>query len=310
MKKDRFNFENTFFRDLTVCVLDKLEGQLRWVNRFSSGDVPVDVPFYYSMTGDERFLLDSFQDDIASNERYVELNTDIIPRGHVTLKNFNIISDEFANPNVWLRMVVENKEEIRKVLTKVKAIPVSVKYDIEILLNSELDSFKCSQSIMDMFWLYQFMYFEYNYMNIDAVMMLPDENQIEITREKTMSSDNTIKMTISLEVKTYYPAYRMDRLNMDGYESYDGSSMSSKNSHDENGGLSDHFEKVSDFTGGDSYGKVEYGEKASFNDESNYPTGTNPDDGYTSSTKRVRWLNNIRKSKDGPNKRTPKNGKK
>jgi hypothetical protein len=53
------------------------------------------------MTGDERFLLDSFVDDIVSgdasgNGRYVELNTDMIPRGHLTMTGFNI-SDEFAN---------------------------------------------------------------------------------------------------------------------------------------------------------------------------------------------------------------------
>jgi hypothetical protein len=69
---ERFNFEDVFFRDLTVCVLDTLEGQIKWLNRFSSGDKFVQVPFYYSLTGDERFLLDSFQDDIVSENRFVD----------------------------------------------------------------------------------------------------------------------------------------------------------------------------------------------------------------------------------------------
>ena len=202
------NFEDCFFRDLTVCVLDTLEGEIRWVNRFSSGDREVNVPFYYSMTGDERFLLDSFTDDIASNNRFVDLNTDIISRGHLTLTGFDIRSDEFANPNVWLKMVIENKEEIRKVLTKVRAVPVSVKYDLTILLSSEIDVFKCSQAIMDTLWLYRFMYFEHNFMNIDAVMLIPDSNQVEMNREKNFTSDNQIKLTLSFEVQTYYPAYR------------------------------------------------------------------------------------------------------
>jgi hypothetical protein len=46
------------------------------------------------MTGDERFLLDFLADDIVSgdasgNGRYVELNTDMIPRGHLTMTGFN-----------------------------------------------------------------------------------------------------------------------------------------------------------------------------------------------------------------------------
>ena len=66
------NFEDCFFRDLTVCVLDTLEGQIKWINRFSSGDKYVQVPIYYSLTGDERFLLDSFSDDIVSENRFIE----------------------------------------------------------------------------------------------------------------------------------------------------------------------------------------------------------------------------------------------
>jgi hypothetical protein len=142
------------------------------------------------MTGDERFLLDSFVDDIVSgdasgNGRYVELNTDMIPRGHLTMTGFNIRSDEFANPNVWLRTVVENEVEIRKLLGKVRAVPVTVNYDLDILLSSELDIFKCSQAIMDTMWLYKFMYFEHNFMSIDAVILMPDTNGIDLVRERT-----------------------------------------------------------------------------------------------------------------------------
>lgn len=209
---ERFNFEDVFFRDLTVCVLDTLEGEIKWVNRFTSGDRVVNVPFYYSMTGDERFLLDSFTDDVVSNSRYVDLNTDIVPRGHLTLTSYEIRSDEFANPNVWLKMVVENNEEIRKYLTKLRAIPITAKYDLTILLSSEIDTFKCSQAIMDTLWLYRFMYFEHNFMNIDAVMQIPDSNNIEINREKTLTSDDKIKLTVSFDVQTYYPAFRKPKL--------------------------------------------------------------------------------------------------
>jgi hypothetical protein len=47
-------------------------------------------------------------------------------------------------------------------------------------------------------------------MNIDAVMLIPDTNQVEIVRERNLTSDNTIKLTVSFEVHTYYPAYRKD----------------------------------------------------------------------------------------------------
>ena len=238
---ERFNFEDVFFRDLTVCVLDTFEGQVRWVNKFSSGNVAVNVPFYYSLTGDERFLLDSFSDDVVSENRFVELNTDQIPRGHLTMTGFNIKSDEFANPNVWLRMVVENEVEIRKVLAKVRAIPITVNYELTITLSSEIDTFKCAQAIMDTMWIYKFMYFEHNFMNIDAVILMPDTNQIEMSREKNLTSDNNIKLKASFEVSTYYPAFRKDRVNMAGYPRQYGTGMSDLNGFPIDGGFSDFF---------------------------------------------------------------------
>ncbi len=311
----KFNMDDTFFRDLTICVLDTLEGQIRWVNRFTSGDYPVNVPFYYSLTGDERFLLDSFADDIVSENRFIELNTDQIPRGHITLKSFNVDSDDFANPNVWLRMVVENEVEIRKILAKVRAVPITVSYDLEILLASEIDVFKCSQAILDTLWLYKFMYFEYNFMNIDAIMEIPDSNSIEIVKEKSMSSENAIKLTVSFTVKTYYPAFRKDRVNIDGYPRIYGDGMTDQNGHTINGGFSDYFNSPYDYIGSDKKIKQPLGK---FNDDGVYPTGVDPKDPqyFQNSPKRSRWFNNILRAREksttpitNPNAKPPNKNK-
>lgn len=333
---ERYNFEDVFFRDLTVCVLDTLEGQIKWTNRFTSGDVFVQVPIYYSLTGDERFLLDSFSDDIVSENRFIELNTDLIPRGHLTMTSFNIKSDEFANPNVWLRMVVENDFEIRKVLGKVRAVPITVNYDLEITLSSEIDTFKCSQAILDTLWIYKFMYFEHNFMNIDAVLTMPDTNSIEMSREKNLTSDNNIKLKCSFTVETYYPAFRRDRVVETGYPREYGSGMKDGNGFSLTGGVSDYFDQPSadgiintgtvntnDTVGVPSGGGraggqskpwvngpfnpdnplVGYGQTGSFNSTGSTsnpsdPYGTFAQDGYTISPKRTRWFNNILRSRE------------
>ena len=203
----KYNSNDCFFRDLTISLLDTLEGKIGWTNRFSDKDIEVIVPFYYSLSGSEDFLLDSFTDDVVSNNRYVELNTDMIPRGSVTMTGYTIKSDEFRNPNVRLKVALEDKDEIKSVMAKIRPIPISVNYDITILVKSELDIFKCSESIMDMVWLYKFFYFEYNFMHINAFLSIPDTENIEIIREKNLTSDNTIKITLQLQVETYYPGF-------------------------------------------------------------------------------------------------------
>ena len=301
----KYNFEDCFFRDLTVCVLDTLENQIKWTNRFSSGDRYVKVPIYYSMTGDERFLLDSFSDDIVSENRFVELNTDIIPRGHLTMTSFNIKSDEFANPNVWLRMVVENEAEIRKILTKVRCVPISVSYDLTILLSSELDSFKCSQAIMDTMWLYKFMYFEHNFMNIDAVILMPDTNQVEMSREKNLTSDNSIKLKCTFTVDTYYPAFRPDRVNGEGYPVDYGSGMKDLNGYSYKGSVSEFFAQPDNITwnNGPWVDNSIYGVTGSFLNTGysggSDPQGTLANADYTMVLpKRSRWFDDILRSRE------------
>ena len=54
----KYNFDDVFFRDLTVCTLAMLEERLGWVNRFTDGDVDVSIPVYYSMSGkNDNYLL-------------------------------------------------------------------------------------------------------------------------------------------------------------------------------------------------------------------------------------------------------------
>ena len=206
----KFNYDDIFFRNLTACVLATLEDKVSWINRFTQGDVEVTVPFYYSLLGDERFLLDSFTDDIVSNSRFVELNTDQIPRGHITLTSFEVKSDEFTNPNIWLKTIVENETEIRSALAKVRAIPIKAQYSLTILLNNEIDIFKCSESILNTIWLYKYMYFQHNFMHIDAMMFIPDSNQIKIEREQSLNGDTSVNLTLDFEVHTYYPAYNAE----------------------------------------------------------------------------------------------------
>ena len=299
---ERFNFEDVFFRDLTVCVLDTLEGQVKWLNRFSSGDKFVQVPFYYSLTGDERFLLDSFSDDIVSENRFVELNTDLIQRGHLTMTGFNIKGDEFANPNVWLRMVVENEVEIRKILSKVRAVPISVNYDLEILLSSEIDTFKCSQAILNTLWLYRFMYFEHNFMNIDAVILMPDTNTITMSREKNMSSDNNITLKASFTVETYYPAFRVDRSNGIGADRDYGDGQSDLNGFKIGGGFSNFFAQPDR-----ELKETPYGATTSFYSSATTVSPGNTDsfgdfnidkDYFAATPKRTRWYLNLLKLRE------------
>lgn len=234
------NVDDVFVRDLIICVLDKLESQISWKNRFDDDEIIVRPKFYYSMTGNEDFLLDSFVDDIVG-VRKSELNTDVIPRGHITFTSLNIMSDEFRNPNVWLRKILNNKSELKSRLLRIRALPVHISFDMEMKVSSQLDAFKCIQSMMDTLWIYQHTYFEYQDMYIDAFMEHVDNHSVEINRETSLGNDqNLITIKYQFVVKTYYPALREDRINLPDWSKETGGVLD-MNSRKINGTVSDFF---------------------------------------------------------------------
>lgn len=201
---NKLNFDDIYFRDLSKAVLGAFQDKIWWINNFKDDARLVAVPFYYSMTGDESFLLDAFVDDTPAER--VELSTDIIPRGHITISGVNANFGSIRNPHVWMRSDLEHDEEMFSIYSKVKAVPMSTTFDVEIKLDSEIDTWKCYTKILDVFSLYKYMDFQHRGIYIEAVFALPEGQDITMPREHDLASDSDISIKFSLEVKSFYPA--------------------------------------------------------------------------------------------------------
>jgi hypothetical protein len=205
-----FNYNNVFFRMLNISLAKTLNNRLRWINYFSDEKKCVTVPMYLSMAGSERFLLDAFVDDVTGNR--VELNTDQIPRGIITLESISTASSEFANPNIYVPKNTKIHDLYTKVITKIYAIPILARYNIEIRVDSEIDVYKLLEKIMDLLFNYRFFNMDYFGIKIDNVLELPDDKQIKLPRDGDISldSDNVKSVTFSLDVRTNYPSWQVD----------------------------------------------------------------------------------------------------
>lgn len=201
-----YNYDDNFVRMTTVALTRILTKRVRWINRWADGKkIRVILPFYTTFAGQERFMLDAFVDDVASTR--VELNTDQKQRGVVTFKGGSQRNDEFANPNEYIAKSSKINGEFKSVVSRTKAIPLTLNYDIEIRLDNEWEADTCYTKILDV--LYTYFNFNINYfgLKIDAFFSLPAESGIEIPREINLASDNTISIKFSLEVSTYYPVF-------------------------------------------------------------------------------------------------------
>ena len=218
-----YNYDNNYFRMILVALAKTLNRHIRWVYRFETGKKCVSLPFYSSMTGEQNFLLDSFVDDIT--DQRVELNTDQKQRGVITLENWNPVSDEFANPNMYIPKTVKINKELKRIVTKVKAIPIQLTYNVEIHLASEGESYICYQKILDMLYNYYFFSMDYYGLKIDLVLQKPDDKTFELPRDLPVEGSRDKIIKIPLTVRCYYPSWKVDTDKLDCGESIEFENM-------------------------------------------------------------------------------------
>lgn len=211
----QYNFDNVYFRMVTVALGKTLNRSIRWINYFKDEKKCISLPFNYNMFGQERFLLDSYLDDIVDNR--VELNTDQIPRGVISLGSINTLSDEFANPNIYIPKDSKIKNDWKRIITKVKAVPLQMSFDIEIILDDVRDVWVCSEKIIMLLFNYYFFNMDYFGIKIDLVLQLPDDKSIEIPKEGDFTSDKKKTIKFPLTVKGYYPIWKVDTDNIECY---------------------------------------------------------------------------------------------
>lgn len=203
--ENRYNFEDVFLRDLIVSFLDVLNARIYWTNKWEEETKKIVVPFYYSVTGGDDFLLDAFVDDVP--DQRVEMNYDKIPRGIITLVSWKIKSEQLSNPNVRISRYVEDDQMLKRVVSKVRSLPMTAVFEIKIKVSSELDLFKAVQAFWNFIYQYQYFDFEHNFLKIKAFLKIPDENQNTVIRDLTMDSVIYPEQTFTVNVETYYPLY-------------------------------------------------------------------------------------------------------
>lgn len=204
---DKTNYNGVFLRDVIVGFRGFLMNRFSWVNETESGPVKVTLPIHYSLTGDNRYVMDAFYDDMP--DKRVNMNTDSIPRGVITLKSWSVKPDEFTNPNVWLNINKEIDGELQQVVMQTKAVPVKLSFTLETQVDSEIDIMKSWQTYMDNMWLYKYFTFDYANVPINAVFNFVSDTENQMIRSFKFgeSGSEGWKTVYNFDIHTFYPIF-------------------------------------------------------------------------------------------------------
>jgi hypothetical protein len=203
------NYDDVFLRNVIVGYLGFLNERFFWYNKTSEGPVKVQLPFYYSLTGDNRYLNDAFLDDTPGTR--IEGNTDQIPRGVISLASWAVKNDEFTNPNVWLNLNQEIDGELQQIVTQTKAVPIKLTFELTTVCDSELDIMKGWQTYMQNKYQYRYFTFAYKRLPLNAVFNFGGDTENSTVREVKFGDLSTYQTKYTIEVHTFFPIFDLEQ---------------------------------------------------------------------------------------------------
>lgn len=210
----KFNYDNIFIRTVIAGVINILNDRVFLTYRLSDTETKTHyVPFYYSLTGDERALQDFYvQWNDCIQPKKVDGNVDVLPRGMVKMNNVSINTSTLTNYLVRGEFVKE--DENNQLLTysaKMHSIPLKMTFEVEIQSDTQEDSWKIWEKMIEVFWPTVASSVRWNYVRIPFQMGfpadMPTEKLFQWSFGSVSSQNANINMKLSIDLETYYPIF-------------------------------------------------------------------------------------------------------
>lgn len=206
---DKYNRDNIHARAVIVGLINLLNQEVFIINTHSNErqDI-VEIPFYYSNAGDERFLQDYFMEwRDCVHPKYLDGNFDPIPRGVVQLTDVTLNTGSFTQR--WIRgnfnRIVNGKIETYNAY--INSLPIDMNFDVAVQVDTMTDAFKIQQAILEVFYRVQIFNTTFKGLMIPCQVGFPESYPINKTFEFNYPTDTKIEMTFSLALETYFPIF-------------------------------------------------------------------------------------------------------
>jgi len=216
----KYNKDDSVIRHIIIGLLADLNSKLSFWRQISNEErAVVDVPFFYAVSGDENFIKDNFLfsnvngESCDPNGEFADGNYDKVPRGIVNLSSFSIDPGKLVNKRNLGNYTMMNQSGLMEgFVAEFEMIPCVVGVDVEILLSSQLDMFKVTESIIKNMYKANFFHVDAGHLEdgmyrISSEYMMPDDYSQERPVEYGFDDKGNHKITFSLEINTNIPSF-------------------------------------------------------------------------------------------------------
>ena len=218
-----FNTDDSVIRHVIIGLLADLNNKVYFYRQMDNKTrVAIDVPFYYSVTGDDQFLRDNFLfstpdgANCSPDGTPADGNYDRVPRGVANLTSINIESAKLVNKRIRGNYSkLDDQGAMQSYTAEFMMIPVTMAMDIDIMVSSQLDSLKITEMILKKLYKSNYFYVEVGHLSegtykIASYYALPDDYTNDRPIEYTYDDKGRYKLTFEIQVNTFLPVFEFD----------------------------------------------------------------------------------------------------
>jgi hypothetical protein len=202
-----FNSDNIVLRYVIVATLAELREKVYFYNRISEDEqVKIQLPFYYSVSGNERFLLDVFKFDAQEAGEAIG-NYEVVPRGVMTFTSGSIDSGSMTNKFVRSEFVREFDGQLKTYSLETAFLPITLNFDCVVVCSNNTEMLKVTESVISKLYKATMYQVDLGMMRVQSSMVVPEDYSQNRLFEFGLNDRKEFNVEFSIEVKTFMPVF-------------------------------------------------------------------------------------------------------
>ncbi len=202
-----FNRDNIVLRYITVATLAELRNKVYYYNQTDEDtSVKIDIPFYYSITGNERLLLDVFKFGAEENGEAIG-DYEVVPRGMLQMTAGSIDSGSMTNKFVRSEFVREFEGQLKTYSLETSFLPVNLSFDCRVICSNNTEMLKATESVISKLYKTTHFQVDLGMMRVQASLEVPEDYGQNRLFEFSLNDKKEFEVTFPIEVKSFMPVF-------------------------------------------------------------------------------------------------------
>jgi hypothetical protein len=202
-----YNKDNTILRYMIVALLAELKDKVYYYNQIDEDTLKkIPVPFFYSITGDGRFLMDNFLYDAEAKGKAIG-DYETVPRGIIQLTGISIDSGNQTNKFARGEFVQEWEGILKTFSLETNFLPLNLTFDCTVICSSNLEMLKVTETLMSKLYKNNLFQVDLGMMRVQGNFSVPEDYTQNRLFEFQLNEKKEWSVTFPIEVASFMPVF-------------------------------------------------------------------------------------------------------